>query len=519
MVDSLDYSRSRGDPFADDLPVFFAGGSRQAMLDTIVQICQFENSLIAVVGSLGVGKTTLIHQIPQHFDSASTYCLVTASATVTTTDILQQIASQLGMVTTEASIGKRIAEIKHHIIDKKLHHVLVVIDDAHHLNEQTLAVLMSLLQRQQTHHLHLLLAGNQTLTAHLDMLETSHTPIYELALESLTLEACSEYISFRLSSVGYNSQLFNRQIVNGIWSRSQGVPAKINRAASEYLLSEITLNKPIADEAVEPQKPSKLTIMSMAFGFTVLAGLAMLWVFRGNDTVVDQTVTDQVAMAPNVAPVDGRNTNRSAIVKAPVEEPPIDSKLTPDQPTQQSVIATQGVMQTDKNMSDSTDQSPLGDNANTVNRDIIKPSAKTLPDKVKQALADERKTINDLPEIASPTVKNPVTKVAVKPKKPQLAKDEQTVMSWRSSDYSLQVMAMASATSIKQFMGRQPNRESLYLISLKKQGDPWHVLLAGPYDSKDNARSAIKSLPSEQIKAGPWAVQVSDIQQKITEVQ
>ena len=132
MVDSPHDNKLRGNPFDDDSSVFFAGSGRQAMLDTIVRICQCENSLIAVRGDSGVGKTTLIHQLPQHLGDASICCLATASPLTATKDILQQIAYQLGVtVPAEASAAESIAEIisaiEQQIISAKLHSVLVMV--------------------------------------------------------------------------------------------------------------------------------------------------------------------------------------------------------------------------------------------------------------------------------------------------------------------------------------------------------------------------------------------------------
>jgi len=101
---------------------------------------------------------------------------------------------------------------------------------------------------------------------------------------------------------------------------------------------------------------------------------------------------------------------------------------------------------------------------------------------------------------------------------PQVPEDEQILLSWESSDYTLQLLGASSRQAVLDYIERQPNSDKLLSFESRRQGKPWFVVVSGRYDSNEAARDAIEALPPKQREAGPWPRPLDDIQADIEAV-
>jgi len=99
----------------------------------------------------------------------------------------------------------------------------------------------------------------------------------------------------------------------------------------------------------------------------------------------------------------------------------------------------------------------------------------------------------------------------------QVPDGELAIMSWPADSYTLQVMAAGQLASINEFVASQPNRDLLRVITLRRNGAPWYVVFGGVYESREEARLAILSLPKSQKNTQPWPRKILEIQQKISD--
>src|SRR5690554_2716944 len=135
------YGLSR-DPFQDSLPApFYGGGERFQLLEKLQHLCQFSASLLAVLGEPGSGKSRLAAELLSSFDGESDISAVSASPGCSAAEVLTHIAENLRLLNEpRPSVGQLLAALRRfgQSADEMDSLALVVIDDAHHLDEQTL---------------------------------------------------------------------------------------------------------------------------------------------------------------------------------------------------------------------------------------------------------------------------------------------------------------------------------------------------------------------------------------------
>ena len=77
------------------------------------------------------------------------------------------------------------------------------------------------------------------------------------------------------------------------------------------------------------------------------------------------------------------------------------------------------------------------------------------------------------------------------------------------------MLAASQIESLQNYVARQKNKEQLYIYQGLRKGKRWYMVVLAPYASKNEAASAIKSLPEKQVKAGPWPKKISSVQSEI----
>jgi septal ring-binding cell division protein DamX len=96
-----------------------------------------------------------------------------------------------------------------------------------------------------------------------------------------------------------------------------------------------------------------------------------------------------------------------------------------------------------------------------------------------------------------------------------LSANEQTVMQWADTNFTLQLIGAVEKSSLVKFIATQPNASSLLLVSLTRNSKPWYVVVTGVYENTQLARQAIQSLPQNQVNGGPWPKKVSDLKREM----
>lgn len=125
-----------------------------------------------------------------------------------------------------------------------------------------------------------------------------------------------------------------------------------------------------------------------------------------------------------------------------------------------------------------------------VTPDVIAPNATTNSMNHHQPENSQRKINKNLPEKKEIHLKEEKTNSA---RKNQLKNDH----------YAIQLSASTSAENLKKFV-QQNNITDYQIYETKRNDKQWFILIKGNYSSSDEAKNAIKSLPSALQKSNPW---------------
>jgi len=545
------------DPFSDELDIFFSGAERRAALDEIIHLCQFGNSLVAVLGEAGIGKTTLINEAYRELVESARCCVVrNVSEMVSIDDILDQIVAQLDLdISAESSAGEMLSAIRRYIPDDELERVVVVIDDAHYLDDKVLSALVSLLQGQQTYQLHVLLAGDHSLAERLDTFEMVDVLIYDIIIQPLRPEELEEYLTYRLSAAGYEGEaIFDANAVNDIWAKTRGIPGAADEVARQFLNAEM---------ADDEGPASGLPIPHMAILVALLAVLIMALLYMGDDGAVESepvVVLDDgaeplgeedsaAANTPvNLQPLPTLREREVAagsqgVVSTVTKKEPadivshnIDRALADLESTKAGNTKTDTAASTPtlKEATDAPQTTPARPSSLSVDKvaAITAPvEAGKPPGKSEKSMARDQKILGsggaqqqdalsanlkkqlaaEYRSIDGRTTEGGTRKTVAK----SLSADERVVMGWPEAHYTLQVVAAGSKTSVETFIKAQPNRDVLRLVTTLRNNKPWYVVVAGHYKSRESARNALGLLPEKQVKSGAWARTISSLHKEM----
>ncbi len=494
-ADYRQYYGLDGDPFRSDAQIsFYGGGQRRQLLDKLEHLCQFSASLLVVLGEPGSGKSRLARELGNSFEPEDEICLLNASSDCSSLDILTEIADCFSLLSSpQASIGQLLASLRRfsQSADELDSLALVIIDDAQHLNEQTLGELTSLLQGQDPggRRLHIVLFAEPQLANRLDQFQLQDLLIHDFYLEPFTLAEATDYLNFRMEAAGYiGPELFNELLVEPWWRRAEGRLSILHQAAHQWLLESI---QPPAEKA-RPKLPL-VHIVSIAL---LLGLLMMAYLYSGNDEVapVDEPEladerAEPVRPLQSDSPVEIDRAEEARLTQ------PLDLLVSPEQPE--------------------TAAEATGENSGAQRQaaeSIPSPVVEAEPD-LPQASATAPEEQTAVPPLEPKTEPAPVQKPRVE--LPQLPEDEQILLSWRPGDYTLQLLGAHSERSVRDYMTRQPNRAQLLRYQTERQGKPWYVVVVGRYQTSAEARRAVEQLPEAQRKAGPWPRRLEEVQEEI----
>lgn len=122
-------------------------------------------------------------------------------------------------------------------------------------------------------------------------------------------------------------------------------------------------------------------------------------------------------------------------------------------------------------------------------------------------------------EAPPPVVTQPVDPLPpvqpAQPVTPGFSQQEQYLLSQSPSAYTIQVLGAHSTETVDKFINRFPGYNFMQIQS-SLNGQPWHVLFYGVYNSQNEARRALSALPSSIRQNSPWVRQVRGVQDQIS---
>lgn len=531
-----DYRQRYGlseDPFSHDysFPLFTGAGRRQ-LLDQLLHLCQFSNSVLTVHGEYSVGKTRIAHAFMDSLSDQDQICFLSLQSGHNLDQILLAIIQSFGIAASEASSTESLlASIEAFIAEEAVTEddglAVVVLDNAQLLDDHSIFVLTSLLHNfPQQNRLHLALFSEPQLIPRLDRLSPENLLINDFQLQPFGLLETVDYLNFRMEMADYlGPEIFTESMVEPWWRQTRGQLSQLHDLAQERLLESVT---PAARSTKRPLPVVHIVAISM-----LIAAVGVVFLYMGDEDSSDvnnqplATSTAVPALVPQPAPqpviassAPAAGTDRALTSTETPVEPLLQTLPQPLQPNQQ----VQSVAQGSPPVQAAT--GVVGEGHDDFPKEKVVPLAQLPTSQPQKVEAHSAATSGPVaqPRIdpaPSPTAQVPAKAVsepvrpAVKPETMNASAQERSILAWKSNEFTVQLLGVSSEKAARDFVAGQANKSDLLVFKSKRQGKDWFVVITGRYASSAQARQAIANLPAAQRDAGPWPRDVKTIQSEI----
>ncbi|MEN0035759.1 MAG: AAA family ATPase [Cellvibrio sp.] len=549
-----DYRQRYGlseDPFAHDysFPLFTGAGRRQ-LLDQLLHLCQFSNSVVTVLGEYGVGKTRIAHAFMDSLSDQDQICFLSLSSGQSLEQILLSIIQSFGIDTNgDPSTENLLASLEAFIAEEAVTEddglAVVVLDNAHLLDDQSISVLASLLSNfPQQNRLHLALFAEPELMPRLDRLSPESLLINDFQVQPFGLLETVDYLNFRMEMADYlGPEIFTEAMVDPWWRQTRGQLNVLHELAQERLLESVT---PAARSHKRPLPVVHIVAISM-----LIAVVGVVFLYMGDEDEVAESSSAPVATSTPVPGLVPQPAQQSAPQPAVASSAPqatsatdsnreLASTQTPVQPLMQSLPQPVQPNQQPQPATQSAQPAQTTAASTAVNASDDFPREKVVP--LAQLPTAQPQKVESTPVAASVPVAQPQVnstpvqsaqsqpaevKAAPKPEvakptaKPQVATaasgstQERNILTWKPNEFTIQLLGVSNEKAARDFVAAQANKKDLLVFKSKRAGKDWFVVIAGRYASSAQARQAIAGLPAAQRDAGPWPRDIKTIQSEI----
>ena len=514
----------------------------QQHADLITHLCHFSQNILLVVGQKGAGKTTFFEHFINNPGAGLKICALKADPENTVEELLKDVAKGFDLNwegadnTTKQVQAQAIAsyQIAHETW-------MLMIDDAHLLDDMHLAALLQLVQfneeaRQQ---LHLVLIGGSSLETRLfspHLATWAQGKVYSIELESWTLHDLKRYFS-REGSL----PLAPEQIAD-IFAKTEGIPGLVVQA-------QHTIQEPLTTGAnIMTKQNAKRWTHPIALGAVagfLLGGSYLLLNNNQEEEAVSAPVNaaqlennrldtsdEKMAMEEEPAPVVSMQETDPTSLAKPTTEITANAQVQVNSPTTASntqlpvvpeavmvepKVATLEPKATIKEPKKAIEEPKPGKVAATVSKPKqteklpTKPAAKVA----EPEYASTTMTMTDaqLQKVAAAEMEDTQIATTDTPKK-ALTTAEEHLLSVDKKYYTLQLVGARNEKSLHQFIQKNELANQAHVYRTKLSGKDWYVVVLGEYATMDEAKTAASGIPAS-ITAKPWIREFNSIHSDI----
>ncbi len=443
-------------------PAFIQIGERTQQLDMLLHVQQFSSLIVLLTGDSDTGKSSLLAEAKQQLSSHQPVILFDAFQFPDQ----QSITAYL----TQESQREKIIESPTEATQDGVQYILV--DDAHLLDIKALTMLVQRSIKDESWHL--VLCGDESLQEKLNKLQAElqcENLYHHIHMQPLTETESSQFMVELFKQAGQDELPLSQQKVHQLWLLSQGLPGKII-------------------ELVDVEKESRQKLVArFPLGHVaaiVLIGVALIFSFLYQD---EQAINSQDVIALLL------EENAQETVD---ETPPA---IVSERASKIQLSGTQSALVEAQSKATSPTQS----------KQIIKEPAKS---------SDAHQLTSAEIAVQGLELQKKVTKPTAAVKASPINKTRSKLhplLSAQPDQYLLQLLGVRNEKSAKAFMSRfarELNEDRLNLYQTKYKGQPWFVVVYGPFNNKNSANSEASSL-GRKLKSRPWIRPVSKIQEDI----
>ena len=520
----------REHPFLDhaDESFLYTDSQLEMTANIIMEYLTNPATTIVLTGENGLGKTTFLRKVLRLGYQQYQFCTLRATSETDFTFVENKIKQRwlLNENTTHAPVAD--LSIENYVITylREHTHAVLIIDDAHLLDESTLDRLFTLKHRiglACPMSLGFILAGENTLKSAIADLEDSNpacTQVYQINIRPFSHEQTKKYIEHRLDVAGFEGDvLFDDMKITELYKATSGNAKQIHQHAIQAMLEqgfETSIEDELDPRITIRQPKPKVPVLFLTL--LAILGIGLFVNYKINNEVPEETMIPlekPLSSEPTLSPIAQEKTK-------PLEKQtpslPLPGNTLPDKTKLDiSDIKNIALTATDNNQPKQELPSLLTESIESLDEDQLKGLKETLTDKIQQnddiKSEEPVKTIKD--EVANT---KPTTKID-EPKKPDASTKPTYGHAWlkslNSSHYTLQVVATRERKQLENLVKTEKLKEQYAYFSKPVKGSTFHVLVIGDYKDRETAIKAASKLPANLSKNKPWPIPVKSVQQFI----
>ncbi len=516
-------------------------------LNLAIHLLESSQMIVVVLGETGMGKSTLARQLQLRLSDTILPCLINAN-NLTPQSLLRSMAGRLDIPqdvdvsTQRLLLTEKTISLRHQDCVP-----LIIIDDAHLLDDETLETLVQL--HTGTEHEYnrweLALFSNPGLEQRLaSQLATGKENIYEIQLKPYTEAQARDFVETRLKAAGYQGDElpFTDRQFRLLFAQSYGVPANINTAAHNMLGNRTHTPARAQKPETRPVQPASNPVYSALKLQRILVVVAIsllvaILLFQDN---INQLFEDETYDAISGSPKSpaGQVTETQTIADnkttqsttAPQQTP---AKQAPDRQKQKTTPQTTAPASPREDQTDpfetvaSSEIPTLSLPQTSSTSDTEAPQQKAAATKVAKPVqaAAPQKPVKAEP--AKPLTQAQPASVPAKPPVPAdtaIKSGEHSatalsgldwVMTRNPQHYSLQLIASADEAHIQRYIKRYGLEGRSHYYPILYRNKLLYVLLTGDFADRSSGQQTSAQLPAAIRKDKPWLRALSLIQAEI----
>ncbi|WP_431686890.1 AAA family ATPase [Hahella sp. NBU794] len=515
-----------GDPFDGRRADLLQVGRYGEVVENLRHLIHFSERIVALTAPKGGGKSLLLKRLIELEGEALRIVLLKPGLLEGAEALVIQLATGLALPTVESNLSTKVllAEIMQSCERSFASglRTLFIIDDAHELSDESLELLVTRFNPEQSGAFGLLLVGQLQITQQLARACGARgTSVQYVGIPPLDLSDTSRYLNEKLRAAGWSGGEgeIPPAVVGKLYQLSKGIPGRIDRLAGSLLLSA---------EAAKPKSFNPSTkLYQLVSGFLLaifMGGVGFIaWRYEATPKVEDASADSSRVTIKLPAPEPEVETI------SPQPEIPVESvadtsdELSPRDSISdaQTESATAPAQKVEKDVNQKTVAAETSEKAPVAKPDEVVETttsdhappvvANKKPAPVAGQSASSTQTVAKADPPKTKTVEKNVPTAEVVDDLDHYFRTNEWLQSQASSAWTIQLLGSLHKESVQTFLRREGDTQDFYVKSLY-QGKDWFVVLRGVYPSIEQAKEALAQLPQPLVEQGAWVRSISGLQ-------
>src|SRR5712691_4722778 len=242
----VDFYALKKAPFhiTPDPAFLFLSPSHKAALGALVYGIEARQGFVALIGEVGLGKTTILRSYLERVDPAHLKTIYIFNANVSFSALLQTICRECGLAISTEDVFDTVNRLQQVLIEEyhQGRNVALIVDEAQHIPLETLEHLrmLSNLETSTQKLMQMVLVGQPEFEAKLNdyaLRQLKQRVVIRATIAPLTAKESLEYIAHRLAKVRLtDAPIFTRGALRQIIKHAKGTPRVLNILCSSALI-------------------------------------------------------------------------------------------------------------------------------------------------------------------------------------------------------------------------------------------------------------------------------------------